>query len=97
MKYIVYITTNLNSKINGINRIYIGVHKTQDPAIFDGYIGCGVYIQQPSTYKYPKSAFQYAVKKYGIKSFKREILFIYDNMEDAYKKEAEIVNTDFIK
>lgn len=97
MKYIVYITTNLNSKINGINRIYIGVHKTQDPAIFDGYIGCGVYVQQPSTYKYPKSAFQYAVKKYGIKSFKREILFIYDNMEDAYKKEAQIVNTDFIK
>lgn len=97
MKYIVYLTTNLKSKINGINRIYIGVHATNNPEIFDGYIGCGVYIQQPSTYKYPKSAFQYAVKKYGTDAFKREILFIYDNEEDAYIKEGEIVNTDFIK
>lgn len=97
MKYIVYLTTNLKSKINGINRIYIGVHETENPNIFDGYIGCGVYVQQPSTYKYPKSAFQYAVKKYGTDAFKREILFIYDNENDAYKKEEEIVNVDFIK
>lgn len=97
MKYIVYLTTNLKSKINGINRIYIGVHETENPEIFDGYIGCGVYVQQPSSYKYPKSAFQYAVKKYGTDAFKREILFIYDTKEEAYKKEQEIVNDDFIK
>ena len=36
MKYIVYQTTNL---IN--NKIYIGVHKTVNPDIFDGYIGNG--------------------------------------------------------
>lgn len=96
MKYIVYLTTNLKSKINGINRIYVGVHETQNPEIFDGYIGCGVYVQQPSTYKYPKSAFQYAVKKYGTEAFKREILFIYDTKEEAYKKEQDIVNEKFI-
>lgn len=45
MKYIVYLTKNLKSKINGTNKIYIGVHKTENPEIFDGYIGCGVYIQ----------------------------------------------------
>lgn len=39
MKYIVYQTT---SKIN--NKIYIGVHKTEDPDTFDGYLGNGVYI-----------------------------------------------------
>lgn len=97
MKYIVYLTTNLKSKINGINRIYCGVHQTEDPSIFDGYIGCGVYINQPSTYMYPKTPFQYAVKKYGTQSFKREILFIYDTEKEAYKKEEEIVNIDFIK
>ena len=97
MKYIVYLTTNLKSKINGINRIYIGVHETLNPEIFDGYIGCGVYIQQPSTYKYPKTPFQYAVKKYGTDAFKREILYIYDNEEEAYKKEEELVNMDFLK
>ena len=97
MKYIVYLTTNLKSQINGINRIYVGVHKTEDPSIFDGYLGCGCYINQPSTYMYPKTPFQYAVKKYGVRSFRREILFIFDNKQDAYNKEAEIVNIDFLK
>lgn len=97
MKYIVYLTTNLKSQINGINRIYVGVHKTEDPSIFDGYLGCGCYINQPSTYMYPKTPFQYAVKKYGVQSFRREILFLFDNKQDAYNKEAEIVNIDFLK
>ena len=57
MKYIVYLTKNKLEKVNGINRIYIGVHATENPAIFDGYIGCGVYINQPSTYINPKTPF----------------------------------------
>ena len=97
MKYIVYLTTNKKSKINGLNRIYIGVHETQDPNHFDGYLGCGVHINQPSTYMYPKTPFQYAVKKYGVKAFERTTLFIYDNKDDAYKKEEEIVSIDFLK
>lgn len=97
MKYIVYLTTNLKSKINGINRIYVGVHQTKDPEIFDGYIGCGVYVNQPSTYMYPKTPFQYAVKKYGTDNFKREILYIFDSESEAYRKEAEIVDINFIK
>ena len=97
MKYIVYLTTNLKSQINGLNRIYIGVHKTKDPTKFDGYIGCGVKINSPSTYMYPKTPFQYAVKKYGVSAFKREILYIYDTIEDAYLKEKELVDDAFIK
>lgn len=97
MKYIVYLTTNLNSKSGELNKIYIGVHQTENPDIFDGYIGCGVYVNQPSTYMYPKTPFQYAVKKYGVTSFHRDILFIYDTPDAAYQKESEIVNIDFIK
>ena len=97
MKYIVYLTTNLKSTVNGIKRIYIGVHKTKDPNIFDGYIGNGVKINQPSTYMYPKTPFQYAVKKYGTDAFERSILYIYDKEKEAYAKEEELVNTDFLK
>lgn len=97
MKYIVYLTKNLKSQINGINRIYIGVHKTENPNIFDGYLGCGVNINKPSTYMYPKTPMQYAVKKYGGDAFERTTLFIYDNKEDAYLKESELVTNDFVK
>lgn len=89
-KYIVYLTTNLNN-----NKIYIGVHKT-DPNKFDGYIGCGVYINQPSSYQYPKTAFQNAVKKYGPKSFVRETIRIFDNEDDAYLLEEELVDENFL-
>ena len=93
MKYIVYKTTNL---ING--KIYIGVHRT-NPDIFDGYIGCGVTNKdrkKKTTRGFPK-----AVQKYGYKNFKRETLFEFPDTEygkeQAYKKEKEIVNINFIK
>jgi len=38
-KWIVYLTTNLVNK-----KIYVGVHKTLTPDVFDGYIGCGINI-----------------------------------------------------
>lgn len=90
-KYIVYQTINI---VN--NKIYIGVHKTKDVNIFDGYIGNGVNINYPSTYMNPKYPFQFAVKKYGTANFKRSILFIYDKEEDAYIKERELVNYEFV-
>lgn len=91
MKYIVYKTTNV---IN--NYIYIGVHLTKDPEVFDGYIGCGVYVTQKSTYMYPKTAFQSAVKEFGPKNFKREVLAILDSAEEAYLIEAQLVNEKFL-
>ena len=54
MKYIVYQTT---SKVN--NKIYIGVHKTENPDVFDGYLGNEVYIYRPSSYMHPKTHFQF--------------------------------------
>ena len=86
MKYIVYITKNL---VNNI--LYIGVHQTKDPEIFDGYIGCGVYINKPSSYAKPKTPFQYAVKKYGPKQFVRSIIKVFDIKEQAYELERKLV------
>lgn len=92
MKYIVYKTTNI---IN--NKIYIGVHKTNDPEIFDSYIGCGVYINNPSSYMNPSTPFQKAVKEYGTNAFKRTTLRVCDTANEAYSLENEIVNYDFIR
>lgn len=91
LKYIVYCTTNL---IN--NKIYIGVHRT-NPEIFDGYIGNGIYINNPSCYEHSKTAFQFAVKKYGPKNFKRTTIAIFDEEEDAYTLEEAIVNKEFLQ
>lgn len=96
MKYIVFITTNLKAKIEGKNRIYIGVHETENPNKFDGYLGDGVYANQINTFKYPKSAFQWAVKKYGSDSFIRTTLQEFDTHEDAYEYYNKIVDIYFL-
>ena len=92
MKYIVYLTKNI---IN--NKIYVGVHKTEDPNVFDGYYGNGLTLKDQSKLKHPKDPFHYAVKKYGFKNFKRSTIKIFDTLDDALRLEKEIVNEDFIK
>ena len=63
---------------NTVNgRTYIGLHETQD--LQDGYLGSG-------------KAIRGAIKKYGRESFKKEILFVFDNREDMLAKERELVD-----
>jgi len=62
-------------------KVYIGVHATNK--IDDGYLGSGCI-------------FQKALNKYGRDNFSREILFDFDTPEEAYLKEKELVNIDFI-
>ena len=90
--YIVYMTICLAN-----NKKYIGVHKTLDDTVFDGYLGSGVNMRDPRTYKHPKTPFQYAVKEFGFKNFRRTTLAKFDNKEDAYKLEAELVNREWVQ
>ena len=91
IKFIVYCTTNL---VN--NKIYVGVHKT-NPEYFDNYLGNGCYANQPSTYKESKTKFQRALIKYGPKKFKRVTIASFDNEDEAYMLEADIVNEKFLQ
>lgn len=77
MKYYIYKTTNTSN-----NKIYIGVHKTDNPN--DEYLGSGKWIKR-------------AIKKYGKDKFIKEILYEYDNKKDAYLKESQIVTSEFIE
>lgn len=63
------------------NKRYIGVHKCED--YDDFYLGSGNLIKQ-------------AVQKYGKDDFYRHILFVFDNAQDAFTKEAELVNDEVI-
>ena len=90
MKYIVYKTTNL---IN--NKIYIGIHGTKDPSIFDGYIGNGINIFRHN--KFINSIpFHRAVVKYGYNAFYRETLHVYSSKQEALAMELSLVDNDFI-
>lgn len=75
-----YTLYKITSKID--NKIYIGVHQTED--LNDGYMGSGARIIN-------------AIKKYGKENFEKEILYFFDDQESALIKEREIVNEDFIK
>lgn len=92
LKTILYMTVNT---VN--NKIYVGIHITENPYKFDGYYGDGITGTSSSWFKHPKYPFQRACKKYGLDAFKRYTLQVFDNYDDARKAEAFIVNEEFIK
>jgi len=63
------------------DKIYIGYHKTNN--LNDPYLGSGKILLK-------------AIEKYGKENFKKEILFIFDNQKDAFKKENELVDETFV-
>lgn len=68
---------------NTVNgKFYIGMHKTSD--IDDGYMGSGRILHA-------------AYKKHGKHNFKKDILFIFDNMSDMVSKEIELVTEELVK
>lgn len=64
------------------SKIYVGVHKTAN--LNDSYMGSGQLIAR-------------AVAKYGLQNFKKEYLAVFDNPDDAFKMESELVNEEFVK
>ena len=62
-------------------KFYFGVHGTD--ILADGYIGSGKRLK-------------YAIKKYGIENFKKEILEFFDKYQEALDYEAEVVNKDLV-
>ena len=56
-------------------KTYIGVHKTDNPN--DSYMGSGRAIKN-------------AIAKHGRENFTKEVLFEYENADDAYEKEKEL-------
>lgn len=60
------------------NHYYIGVHKQEDDISFDGYYGSGVGLKR-------------AIQKYGKQNFNRETLYVFDDVEEAYNKEKELL------
>jgi hypothetical protein len=68
--------------INQINgKIYIGKHTTSN--LEDEYLGSGHYLNR-------------AIKKYRKESFRKEILFVFDNEVDMNEKEKELVDLEFV-
>jgi hypothetical protein len=64
---------------NTVNgKYYFGVHKTDNP--HDGYLGSGTLLKR-------------AIAKYGEQTFLKNVCFVFDNPEEAFAKEFELIET----
>lgn len=92
LKTILYLLVNKEN-----DKIFVGIHTMEDPERWDRFYGEGITGTSSYRFLHPKTPFQLACKKYGLNSFKRYILNIFDNYEDALAAEKAIVNEEFIK
>lgn len=79
-KEIKYYFYRTENLING--KFYYGVRHSEDPE-HDPYLGSGLILKE-------------AVKKHGKENFKKTILEYFPSMEEAYVREAEIVNDSLL-
>jgi hypothetical protein len=68
--------------INILNgKYYIGCHCSEDEN--DRYLGSGKHLKS-------------AIRKYGKENFFKEVLYVFENRQDMFDKEKEIVSKEFI-
>lgn len=80
MRTNIYIVYETTNLVNG--KYYVGVHQQSDLE-FDGYLGSGVAISR-------------AIKKHKSCNFMRVILNVYYDSVEAFNREREIVNDEFV-
>jgi len=76
-----YIVYMITNLLNGM--IYVGKHSTTTPYNMKKYWSHNIPLTN-------------ARKKHGNKNFKRETLFVFETEDEAYQKEAEIVDEAFV-
>jgi group I intron endonuclease len=64
------------------NKIYVGVKSSKH--FDDGYFGSGTLLKK-------------AMDKHGFENFAKRVLWVFGTAKEAYEKEAEIVNEQFIQ
>lgn len=62
-------------------KIYVGLHSTDN--VDDNYLGSGWILKS-------------AIKKYGRENFKREVLLVLSNREEAREVESLLVDKEFV-
>ena len=77
----VYYTYLITNSING--KMYFGVSSCECDPNLHNYWGSGALISK-------------AIKKYGKENFTKEIYETFDNPEEAYAREAEVVNEEWV-
>ena len=92
MKYQIFITICIKSQINGLNRFLIDLHEPNPD-----YLGDGVFASQASSFMYPKTPFQEAVKHYGVNAFVKSILYECDTLDKAIIKYNTLISTGITK
>jgi len=86
-KFIVFVTTNTAN-----HKSYVGIHTTDDPSKFDGYVGQ----VSDHTQNTGRAALSRDIKKFGIDKFHRIDLAIFDTAEEAQTLYNSIVTENFV-
>jgi hypothetical protein len=86
-----------NLTFSAIKNVIFYIYKTTNLLNNHFYIGKHVSYSINNTYLGSGKRLLNELKKYGKTNFKKEVLYILNNLEDLDKKEAEIITIDLLK